>query len=99
VQEGGLAHYWYYCWVSLFLASLELKTRGWQLIDMDGCIICVFAVLLGRLVEILKHRPTPQMSYQVSFCFWLLSFEQDIAEQINKSVIPFILSNYVISLT
>ena len=32
------------------------------------------------------------MSYQVSFCFWLLSFEQDIAEQINKLVFfyPFI---------
>lgn len=26
------------------------------------------------------------MSYQVAFCLWLLSFEQDVAEQINKSV-------------
>lgn len=37
-----------------------------------------------RLVEILKRNPGPQMSYQVAFCFWLLSFEQNIAEQINK---------------
>lgn len=36
------------------------------------------------LVEILKSNPGPQMSYQVGFCFWLLTFDQDIAEQINK---------------
>jgi V-type H+-transporting ATPase subunit H len=32
----------------------------------------------------LKHKPGPQMSYQVGLCLWLLSFEQEIAEQINK---------------
>lgn len=26
------------------------------------------------------------MCYQVGFCFWLLSFDQDIAEEINKYV-------------
>ena len=26
------------------------------------------------------------MNYQVGFCFWLLTFEEDIAEQINKYV-------------
>jgi V-type H+-transporting ATPase subunit H len=26
------------------------------------------------------------MSYQVGFCFWLLTFDQEIAEQINKYV-------------
>lgn len=35
-------------------------------------------------VDILKSKPGPQMSYQVSFCFWLLSFDQLIAEQIDK---------------
>lgn len=24
------------------------------------------------------------MSYQVGFCLWLLTFEQEVAEQINK---------------
>jgi V-type H+-transporting ATPase subunit H len=24
------------------------------------------------------------MSYQVAFCFWLLTFEQNIAEQLDK---------------
>ena len=43
-----------------------------------------FLTLWFRLVEILKHKPSPQMSYQVAFCFWLLSFEQDVAEQIDK---------------
>ena len=27
------------------------------------------------------------MSYQVAFCLWLLSFEQNIAEQINKYIL------------
>jgi len=26
------------------------------------------------------------MSYQVSFCFWLLTYEQNIAQQLNKYV-------------
>ena len=29
------------------------------------------------------------MCYQIGFCFWLLSFEQEIAEQLNKSVMLF----------
>ncbi|KAK7693170.1 hypothetical protein QCA50_002736 [Cerrena zonata] len=46
--------------------------------------------LIPGLVEILKQNPGPQMSYQVGFCFWLLTFEQEIAEQINKKfdIIP-----------
>ena len=27
------------------------------------------------------------MCYQIAFCFWLLTFEQDIAEEINKFVL------------
>lgn len=34
----------------------------------------------------MKSKPGPQMSYQVGFCFWLLSFEQNIAQEINKYV-------------
>jgi V-type H+-transporting ATPase subunit H len=37
-----------------------------------------------RLVNILKYNNNPQMNYQVGFCFWLLTFETEIAEQINK---------------
>ncbi|KAF8197401.1 armadillo-type protein [Pholiota molesta] len=46
--------------------------------------------IISGLVEIIKHNPGPQMSYQVGFCLWLLSFEQNIAEQINKKydIIP-----------
>lgn len=40
----------------------------------------------NRLVDILRGGPAAQMCYQVGFCFWLLSFEQEIAEQINKFV-------------
>ncbi|KAJ2997296.1 hypothetical protein NUW54_g7146 [Trametes sanguinea] len=48
------------------------------------------ASLLGGLVDILRHNPTPQMSYQVGFCLWLLTFEQEVAEQIQKrfDIIP-----------
>lgn len=41
----------------------------------------------ASLVDILKRNPGPQMSYQVGFCLWLLTFEQEIAEQINKYVV------------
>ncbi|KZP05759.1 ATPase, V1 complex, subunit H [Athelia psychrophila] len=46
--------------------------------------------IIHGLVEILKHKPSPQMSYQVAFCFWLLSFEEDVSEQIDKKydIIP-----------
>ncbi|KAI0928244.1 hypothetical protein AcW1_005549 [Taiwanofungus camphoratus] len=46
--------------------------------------------LIAGLVDILKRNPGPQMSYQVGFCLWLLTFEQEIAEQINKKfdIIP-----------
>ncbi|KIK63759.1 hypothetical protein GYMLUDRAFT_450965 [Collybiopsis luxurians FD-317 M1] len=46
--------------------------------------------IIAGLVEILKHKQGPQMCYQVAFCFWLLTFEQNIAEAINKKfdIIP-----------
>lgn len=39
---------------------------------------------LRRLVQLLRAHPSPQMQYQLAFCFWLLSFDQTIAEQINS---------------
>jgi V-type H+-transporting ATPase subunit H len=32
----------------------------------------------------LKADPVAQMSYQISFCFWLLTFDSEIAAQIDK---------------
>ncbi|KLO12002.1 ATPase, V1 complex, subunit H [Schizopora paradoxa] len=45
---------------------------------------------ISSLRDILQHKPGAQMSYQVCFCFWLLTFEQEIAENINKKydIIP-----------
>ncbi|KAI9509962.1 ATPase V1 complex subunit H [Russula earlei] len=50
--------------------------------------------ILGGLVDILKSTNNPQMNYQVGFCFWLLTFESEVAEQINKryDVIPLFIS-------
>ncbi|KAG6820787.1 hypothetical protein H0H93_011552 [Arthromyces matolae] len=41
-------------------------------------------------IDILRQKPGPQMCYQVAFCFWLLSFEQNVAKELNKKydVIP-----------
>ncbi|KAF9459349.1 armadillo-type protein [Collybia nuda] len=49
--------------------------------------------IIAGFVEILKHRPGPQGSYQVAYCLWLLSFEQNVAEQINKKydIIPLLI--------
>ncbi|CAG8782404.1 13233_t:CDS:2, partial [Acaulospora morrowiae] len=39
---------------------------------------------VDALVNILKTKnPSPQMQYQIIFCFWLLTFEKDIAAQFN----------------
>ncbi|KAG0326329.1 H(+)-transporting V1 sector ATPase subunit H [Dissophora globulifera] len=43
------------------------------------------------LVRILKTDiPTPQMQYQVIYCFWILTFDKEIAEGLNRKydVIP-----------
>jgi V-type H+-transporting ATPase subunit H len=29
------------------------------------------------------------MSYQVAFCFWLLTFEQNVAEQLDKYALAY----------
>jgi len=50
--------------------------------------------ILSGLVDILKSNHNPQMNYQVGFCFWLMTFETEIAEEINKKydVIPLFIS-------
>ncbi|KAL1709975.1 armadillo-type protein [Schizophyllum commune] len=52
--------------------------------DVRQAVWSIPKIITG-LVDILKNKPGPQMSYQVAFCFWLLTFEQNVAEEINKS--------------
>ncbi|KJA27303.1 hypothetical protein HYPSUDRAFT_1097962 [Hypholoma sublateritium FD-334 SS-4] len=46
--------------------------------------------IISSFMDILKENLGPQMNYQVSVCLWLLSFEQNIAEHLNKKydIIP-----------
>ncbi|KAL4065312.1 armadillo-type protein [Scleroderma yunnanense] len=66
------------------------------LLARPECRKAVWAItgIIAGLVEILRHKPGPQMCYQVIFCLWLLSFQQDVAEQINKKfdIIPLLIS-------
>ncbi|KAH7889956.1 ATPase V1 complex subunit H [Phlebopus sp. FC_14] len=66
------------------------------LLARPECRKAVWAIpgIIAGLVEVLRHKPGPQMSYQVIFCLWLLSFEQDVAEKINKKfdIIPLLIS-------
>ncbi|KAH0830290.1 ATPase V1 complex subunit H [Lanmaoa asiatica] len=66
------------------------------LLARPDCRRAVWAIpgIIAGLVDILRHRPTPQMSYQIIFCLWLLTFEQDVAAQINKKfdIIPLLIS-------
>ncbi|KAF8636522.1 hypothetical protein AX17_003335 [Amanita inopinata Kibby_2008] len=50
--------------------------------------------IIQGFVDILKGKPGPQMSYQVAFCLWLMSFNQTVAEQINKKydIIPLLVN-------
>ncbi|KAK0228218.1 armadillo-type protein [Armillaria fumosa] len=52
----------------------------------------IAGIIVG-FVDILKHKPTAQMSYQVAFSIWLLSFEQNVAEQFDKKydIIPLLI--------
>ncbi|GAA5988701.1 hypothetical protein JCM10908_003681 [Rhodotorula pacifica] len=45
------------------------------------------------LVHLLRGNPSPQMQYQLAFCFWLLTFDQTIAEEINAryNLLPLLL--------
>ncbi|KAI0698501.1 ATPase V1 complex subunit H [Cytidiella melzeri] len=71
----------------------------------DVAVLCLEAVLprqeyrkavwssptiIPGLVDILRRNPPPQMCYQIGFCFWLLTFDTEISEQINKKydIIP-----------
>ncbi|KAJ6547152.1 ATPase V1 complex subunit H [Mycena capillaripes] len=88
-----------------FLTTLASFVQGNSPNKCDIAVQCLEALLarpecrqaiweipgiIAGLVEILKHKPSPQMSYQVAFCIWLLSFEQNVAENINKKydIIP-----------
>lgn len=40
---------------------------------------------MDALVRILKaDSPTPQMQYQVIYCFWILTFDTEIAQDLNR---------------
>ncbi|KAG6812765.1 hypothetical protein H0H92_000680 [Tricholoma furcatifolium] len=91
-----------------FLATLASLVQGAAPNRRDVAVQCLESLLARRdcryaiwgvpgivagFIEILKQKPGPQMSYQVAFCFWLLSFEQDVAEELNKKydVIPLLI--------
>ncbi|KAK7466870.1 H(+)-transporting V1 sector ATPase subunit H [Stygiomarasmius scandens] len=91
--------------LQVFLTTLSAMVQSTSPHKHDVGVQCLEALLARRecrqavwaisgipvgLVEILKHKPGPQMSYQVAFCLWLLTFEQNVAEEINKKfdIIP-----------
>ncbi|EDR11015.1 uncharacterized protein LACBIDRAFT_316108 [Laccaria bicolor S238N-H82] len=91
--------------ISSFLTTLSSSVQGQSSNKRDVAVQCLESLLsrpefrqavweipgvISGFVDILKQNPGPQMSYQVAFCLWLLSFEQNISEQINKQydVIP-----------
>ncbi|BGP44113.1 H(+)-transporting V1 sector ATPase subunit H [Rhodotorula kratochvilovae] len=40
-------------------------------------------MVIEGLVQLLRTNPSPQMQYQLAFCFWLLTFNETIASEIN----------------
>lgn len=73
------------------LPRREVRKAVWgipQIIQgYEGKTASIPTNCLSSLVDIIKHGPGPQMCYQIAFCFWLLTFEQEIAQEINKSVL------------
>lgn len=79
--------------LEVLLARRECRPAVWDITGIVAGYVCdlrsipyslLNCISSSSLVEILKHRPSPQMSYQVGFCLWLLSFEQRVSEQIDK---------------
>ncbi|KAF8519318.1 ATPase, V1 complex, subunit H [Hysterangium stoloniferum] len=88
-----------------FLNTLASMVQSTNINKRDVAVQCLESLLtraqarsavwqktgvLAGLVEILKSNPGPQMSYQVGFCLWLVTFEQEVAEKINAKydIIP-----------
>lgn len=76
------------------LSRPECRKAVWEIPDIitgyghfQSCNCIILTRRLSSFVQILQASPSPQMSYQVAFCLWLLSFEQQVAEQINKCVL------------
>ncbi|KDR81383.1 hypothetical protein GALMADRAFT_59324 [Galerina marginata CBS 339.88] len=91
--------------LQIFLNALSSFIQGSSSNKRDIAVQCLESLLsrpdcrqevwripkvIAGFADILKHSPGPQMSYQVAFCLWLLSFEQNVAEKINKDydIIP-----------
>lgn len=73
MPPGSNANSWHYFQVRQVSYTLHICT------DYGFC----------SFMDILKENIGPQMNYQVSVCLWLLSFEQNIAEHLNKSGLSF----------
>ncbi|PPQ63197.1 hypothetical protein CVT24_005742 [Panaeolus cyanescens] len=88
-----------------FLTTLATFIQGPSANKRDIAVQCLESLLLrptcrrevwktpgiiNGLSEILKRNLGPQMSYQAAFCLWLLSFDAEIAANINKKydIIP-----------
>ncbi|GAA6010502.1 hypothetical protein JCM11491_006969 [Sporobolomyces phaffii] len=67
----------------------KARTLAWATEDEDSKVPKV----VEGLVQLLKSNPSPQMQYQLGFCFWLLSFDTPVAESINTkyNLIPLLL--------
>jgi len=59
---------------------LRLDAYRIAFVELDG---------IGTIAEILSSRVGFQIQYQLSFCLWVLTFNPDIAEKMNKcAIIP-----------
>ncbi|GAA5913427.1 H(+)-transporting V1 sector ATPase subunit H [Sporobolomyces salmoneus] len=67
----------------------KARTVAWETENGDSKVPKV----IEGLVQLLKSNPSPQMQYQLGFCFWLLSFDTPVAENINSkyNLIPLLL--------
>ncbi|SCV71423.1 BQ2448_3011 [Microbotryum intermedium] len=67
----------------------KVRTAAWQADAKEGAETS--KTIEGSVEEVeLRTNPSAQMQYQLGFCFWLLTFDTPIAEQINAryNIIP-----------
>ncbi|KAK4053341.1 H(+)-transporting V1 sector ATPase subunit H [Microbotryomycetes sp. JL221] len=72
----------------------KVRKAAWQAEsasnDGNGSQSTTGPKVIEGLVQLLRTNPNAQMQYQLGFCFWLLTFDEEIAGNVNQkyNIIP-----------
>lgn len=74
--------------LSALSKNLQEKTNSELLSQQMRDLICKFIsffLIKNRLLTILQTKPKVQIIYTSCYCLWLLTYNKDVAEAVNKT--------------